>query len=338
MKGLKRVFAAFACAAALACGSALAACGDEGGDVSCTVAMPDGAPALALAKLMVDDMQFGGEVDYSVVNANAIGAQVSGEQADICILPVNAAVQLAGSGEKYKLLGTVTHGNLYMLSAKYPETQITAQTLSSLAGKTVGCIQLSSFVGSVFKMILEANGVPYEVVESADAAVEDAVNLINIADPATGITPAAQFDYMIGAEPMVTAKTTAAPALKIVGDIQRLYGENGYPQAVLVAKTSVIEEAKSAVDTLITYMEGSAGYLASASPSDVVALLEDCYTDGMTPSLNANNLNATVIANCSVRFTTAQACKERVNEFLSELIAISPEFTTMVSDSFYYAG
>ena len=336
MKGLKRVFAAFACAAALLCGSALAACGDEGGDVSCRVAMPDGAPALALAKLMVDDMQFGGEVDYSVVNANAIGAQVSGEQADICILPVNAAVQLAGSGEKYKLLGTVTHGNLYMLSAKYPETQITAQTLSSLAGKTVGCIQLSSFVGSVFKMILEANGVPYEVVESADAAVEDAVNLINIADPATGITPAAQFDYMIGAEPMVTAKTTAAPALKIVGDIQRLYGENGFPQAVMLVKNEVAENMPEFVSEFVSAVEDNAEWVASdeAVMSDIVAAINANY-GGATSSLNANNLNPTVISRCAIEFVSASECDEEIRDFIGAFCEVTGAELS-VADGFFY--
>ena len=336
MKGLKTAFAVFACAAALACGSALAACGDEGGDVSCTVAMPDGAPALALAKLMVDDMQFGGEVDYSVVNANAIGAQVSGEQADICILPVNAAVQLAGSGEKYKLLGTVTHGNLYMLSAKYPETQIIAQTLSSLAGKTVGCIQLSSFVGSVFKMILEANGVPYEVVESADAAVEDAVNLINIADPATGITPAAQFDYMIGAEPMVTAKTTAAPALKIVGDIQRLYGENGFPQAVMLVKNEVAENMPEFVSEFVSAVEANAEWIASdgAVMSDIVAAINANY-GGATSSLNANNLNPTVISRCAIEFVPASECEEEIRDFIGAFCEVTGAELS-VADGFFY--
>lgn len=58
----------------------------------------------------------------------------------------------------------------------------------------------------------------------------------------------------------------------------------------------------------------------------------------MTPSLNAKNLTAAVIANCSVRFTAAQACKATVNAFLQELIAVNPAFTTTVADAFYYAG
>ena len=131
---------------------------------------------------------------------------------------------------------------------------------------------------------------------------------------------------------------TSSNAFRFAGDLQELYGgENGYPQAVLVAKKSVIESDSAAVGTMISYMEGSAEYLAQASAQTVVDLLADYYTEGMTPSLNANNLTSEVIANCSVRFTPAQECKERVNAFLAELIAISPDFTSAVDDAFYYA-
>ena len=237
-----RLFAVLCTFAAAASALAFAACGDGnngngGGASSYTGAMPDGAPALAAAQLMAEDMQFGKEVTYTVVNANAIGRQVSGGKADVCILPVNAAAQLAGDGKTYKLLGTVTHGNLYMLSSEHTE-EITAENIDTLVGKTVGCIQLDNFVGGVLKMILEENGLDYEVVEEASAAREGVVNLIAVADPAT-INPSLGYDYYVCAEPLVTAKTSGG-ALSVVGDIQALYGEEGFPQAVMVAKNSVI--------------------------------------------------------------------------------------------------
>ena len=204
-----RLFAVLCTFAAAASALAFAACGDgnngNGGGTSLyTVAMPDGAPALAAAQLMAEDMQFGKEVTYTVVNANAIGRQVSGGKADVCILPVNAAAQLAGDGKTYKLLGTVTHGNLYMLSSEHTE-EITAENIDTLVGKTVGCIQLDNFVGGVLKMILEENGLDYEVVEEASAAREGVVNLIAVADPAT-INPSLGYDYYVCAEPLVTKK------------------------------------------------------------------------------------------------------------------------------------
>lgn len=340
MKGLKRKVAAIACAAAAVFVLGVSACAEDtgSGEFSYTVAMPDGAPALAAARLMVEDMQFGVEVNYTVVNSNAITQQVSGGVADICILPVNAAVQLAGSGETYSLLGTVTHGNLYMLSAKHPDEQITVSNLKSLVGKTVGCIQLSSFVGNVFKIILEDNDVPYSVVESVSDAKSDSVNLINIAEPSTGITPAAEFDYMIGAEPLVTAKTTAAPALKIVGDIQALYGENGFPQAVMLAKNSVIEQNSEFIADFISAVEANAEWIAS-DDADMMAIVNAINANygGATSSLNANNLNSTVISRCAIEFVSATECRQEITDFIDKLEAVTGT-TLTIADKFFYSA
>ena len=354
MKGLKKVVAVALCAATAATFAAgISACSpdESSGEFSYTVAMPDGAPALAAARLMVEDMQFGGEVNYTVVNSNAITQQVSGGVADICILPVNAAVQLAGSGETYSLLGTVTHGNLYysllgtvthgnlyMLSAKHPDEQITVSNLDTLVGKTVGCIQLSSFVGNVFKIILEDNDIPYTMVESVSDAKSDSVNLINIADPSTGITPAAEFDYMIGAEPLVTAKTTAAPALKIVGDIQALYGENGFPQAVMLAKNSVIEQNGEFIADFISAVEENAEWIAS-DDADMTAIVNAINANygGATSSLNANNLNSTVISRCAIEFVSATECRQEITGFIDKLEAVTGT-TLTIADKFFYSA
>lgn len=340
MKGLKRKVAAIACAAAAVFVLGVSACAEDtgSGEFSYTVAMPDGAPALAAARLMVEDMQFGVEVNYTVVNSNAITQQVSGGVADICILPVNAAVQVAGSGETYSLLGTVTHGNLYMLSAKHPDEQITVSNLKSLVGKTVGCIQLSSFVGNVFKIILEDNDIPYTVVESVSDAKSDSVNLINIAEPSTGITPAAEFDYMIGAEPLVTAKTTAAPALKIVGDIQALYGENGFPQAVMLAKNSVIEQNGEFIADFISAVEANAEWIAS-DDADMTAIVNAINANygGATSSLNANNLNSTVISRCAIEFVSATECRQEITDFIDKLEAVTGT-TLTIADKFFYSA
>ena len=316
------------------------ACAGENDDGTYTVYAPDGAPALALANAVNEDDD---RYDFRIVASNAITAQVQGEEpaADFCILPVNVAAKLLGKGETYQMLGTVTNGNMYLLTTG-GNPGITTDNLSTLVGKTVGVVQLNNVPGLTFQAVLSRNDIDYQILGNDVEAASDKVNLQAFADAST-VTPASGCDYYLCPEPAATGKingtASSANPFKLAGSLQTLYdGENGYPQAVLVAKTSVIEEAKSVVDTFITYMEGSADFLASASAADVVALLEDCYTEGMTPSLNANNLNATVIANCSVYFTAAQDCKSRVNAFLAELIDLNAEFTSAVSDSFYYAG
>lgn len=138
----------------------------SGGSDEISVYAPDGAPALALAKLMSEDNQFNQtSVDYNIVAANAIQGYITGDNpvADICILPLNAASKLLGSGQAYTMLGTVTNGNLYILSES--EEEITAQNIKELlTGKTVGVIQLAQVPGLTFKIILDKYGIPYETI------------------------------------------------------------------------------------------------------------------------------------------------------------------------------
>lgn len=307
-----------------------------------TVYAPDGAPALALANAI--DKSTNGSFEFHIVASNTIAAQVTGDMpaADFCVLPVNAAANLLGTGETYQMLGTVTNGNMYFLTTG-DNVQLTTDNLDVLIGKTVGVVQLSNVPGLTFQTVLKANNLDYQILSSEVLPSDDMVNLQGIQDAATGVTPAGGCDYYLCPEPAATAKLngTAASAnpFRLAGSLQELYGEGtGYPQAVLVAKTSVIGHSYGAamVEDMIGYMEGSAQFLAEADASEIIALLEDKYTEGMTPSLNANNLTSAVIANCSVRFTPAQECKARVNAFLAELIEISPEFASAVSDAFYY--
>lgn len=128
------------------------------------VVAPDGAPALGLAKMLAGEKNFDGvNIDYEIVNSSLIQTYVGGNspKADICVLPVNLAVKLLGSGEKYSLLGTLTHGNLFLLS-KTGKT-IENSNISDLSGKRVGVVNLAAVPGLTFKLILKKNNIAYTV-------------------------------------------------------------------------------------------------------------------------------------------------------------------------------
>lgn len=138
--------------------------GNEAGDnvsETLTVCAPDGAPALAIAKLIADenDLGTGKTVEYKVVSANDIGANLRGS-ADIVIIPVNAASKLykANASDTYKMAAVVTHGNLYIMSQK----QITVE---DLAGKTLGVIGQGLVPDLTLKAILTARSIAYKVAD-----------------------------------------------------------------------------------------------------------------------------------------------------------------------------
>ncbi|MDE7087892.1 MAG: hypothetical protein K2O67_06845 [Clostridia bacterium] len=129
-----------------------------------SVYMPDGAPALSMAKMMCVSPDVGKTLDFHVVAANTINTCVTyndeANNADLCVLPVNAAAKLLGNGSKYQLLGGVTHGNLFIISSD--GTPLTADNLSQkLEGKRVGVVNLSAVPGLTFKMILKKYDITY---------------------------------------------------------------------------------------------------------------------------------------------------------------------------------
>ena len=128
-----------------------------------TVYIPDGAPALALAKMMQEDTAEDG-VTYKVVDptliASTITYQDQTKNADLCVLPVTAASKLVGNGEKYKMVGVVTHGNLFLIS-KNGEV-LTAENMQSLKGKTIGVLKINEVPGLTLKAVLNKYGIPFE--------------------------------------------------------------------------------------------------------------------------------------------------------------------------------
>ena len=140
----------------------------ENGDLGeIIVCMPDGAPALALAQLLHEDTADDG-ITYKVVNSSLIASKVTykdmDENADLCVLPVTAASKLLGSGEKYEMLGVVTHGNLYLISKD--GKQVSAASIGDLKGKTVGVLQINQVPGLTFKAVLNKYGLPYSEISN----------------------------------------------------------------------------------------------------------------------------------------------------------------------------
>ena len=168
------------------------------------------------------------------------------------------------------------------------------------------------------------------------------VTLVPIANP-KDISPALGYDYYLAAEPLASAKVKATAntqsPLHIVGDLQKLYGgENGYPQAVLVAKNTFLAENVGWVETFVSKMSNAAAWLKSeiTQISTIVSAVSSNLTEDMTPSLSEGNLTKAVIENCGVRFVNASDSKAEVNVFLSEMRGVSVSAASVVADKFFY--
>ena len=122
--------------------------------------VPDGAPALAVAKLVAekDTLTVAGyTVNVHIVPANTIAAHIAKGDGDIVIMPANGGANLVVQGADYKFLCSNTRGILYMISKS--EGSVSPE---DLAGKTVGCIGQGAVPQYAFERILAANGLAIE--------------------------------------------------------------------------------------------------------------------------------------------------------------------------------
>ncbi len=322
-------------AAVLSCLCCFVGCsGDEKKAGEMYVYMPDGAPALSMAKLMSEDKKDDG-VTYRVVEASTISTYLTNEDeaknADLCVLPLNAASKLLGSGERYRAVGVVTHGNLYMLSTQ--ETQYTRENLSELIGKTVGVAQLANVPGIVFKVILSDLDIPFAVIQNGDTPSADKVNLVAVT-PDMVLPNSSGIDVFVAPEPAASVKVSKT-ALEFVGDLQRLYGVGkGYPQAVLVAKSELFETKADFLTDLATEMTLGVEWLESAELATICNAVSSHLTKGLTPSFNVNNLSRQAIENSGVRFEYAIGYKTEINGFLQKMIAVGGA-ASVVQDKFF---
>lgn len=321
----------------IACAFCAAGCNNsDGGKLK--VFAPDGAPALSLCAL--NQTEADGYFDASVVKADTIGSYVSGKmEADIALIPVNAAVKLLGSGENYKMLGTVTHGNLYLLKKQNGADISSVGDLNGLVGKTVGVINLANVPGLTFKVILQDNGVAFNELKDGAAAAQDKVNLKNVT--ALEVIPTnADCDYFVVPEPAATTKVKATGGkLQISGNLQTLYGgENGYPQAVAVAKTSVISENENAISAFISAFGATKSWLMNESTTsqEILSAVDNMTKGDLSHTFTAANLTKQVIANCGINFESNQTGKAAVLAFMGKLNSVSNDSWGTPSDAFFY--
>ncbi|MBO4251388.1 MAG: ABC transporter substrate-binding protein [Clostridia bacterium] len=315
---------------------AFSACGEneksETEKKTITVYAPDGAPALSIAKFINDNEDFGtgATVSYNVVAAANIGGVMQQGAGDIIIMPVNAASKLyaANASDKYKMAAVVTHGNLYVMCKE-------DLTVEGLKGKVVGVIGQGNVPDLTFRAALVKNGVEYEASESA---VDGKVALKYYSD-ASELLPALKTGKIaVGLlpEPAANKLVGMDSAFKYALDLQKLYDAEAktYPQAVVMVKSSVIAAYPELVAAFGGKIAGAVSWVKD-HPADAASAVAGVLPEGVTPSLSAANLNATVVENCKIYWQSAADAEIAVKEYIDAIIELEQKAAKAVSDEFF---
>ncbi|MDE7464167.1 MAG: ABC transporter substrate-binding protein [Clostridiales bacterium] len=320
MKAKKLV--CIAAAAACACG-ALVGCADDNGDgiEKFEVYMPDGAPAIAMSALMNDGYY---ATDFTVVQASTISMRVASGDADLAIMPVNAAAALYNGGKKITMLSVQTHGNLYFVGK-----DADGVTLENLVGKRVGVIGRGQVPDLTLRMLLDESGIGYE--ESADA-VNGKIALTYGADGPSllPLLKQGKIDYAFLAEPAATNAvnnlSTAEKPLAIVMDAQELWREafdTEYPQACLVAQNDVVSKHPEYVKWFMRALKSTDGWAETNSSKAIAAVAANMET-GVASTLPAS-LAADVIARCNIETVYAWDAKADCAAYFQKLTTLQTE-------------
>ena len=293
-----------------------------------SIYLPDGAPAIALTPAMNKGFE---KVKFNVVDGQTIGSFVTGKElkADICALPINMASNLLGSGDNYKLLGTITHGNFYLLSKK--DITITTDNLQDLIGLKIGVLQLKNIPGLTFKSVLLENKINYAEITSPDTAKDNQVNLIGISGTEIGSD---NYDAFLVPSPQADLKAKALN-LNFIASLQELYGENGFPQAVIAAKKSLIDNNAKFISEFKTSLLDSDNFISEANIESICSLILSSLQDGLTPTFTAKNLTYQMIENSSIKFVESKDCKEEIINFISRIQKVDGNAVKTFNDKFF---
>ena len=291
---------------------------------------PDGAPALALAQLMHNKHA---DTTFHVVSAAEIGATMTPKgDADLAILPSNAAANLYNKGQKISMLGVTTVGNLYMVG-----TGDDVSGVADLVGKVVGNIGEMQVPDLVLRAILQASGIEC-TVGNDPVAGKVAFRYFASGEQLMAALKQGLIAYGVAGEPAVTGALKNVSGAKIVLDVQAAYAEatgaqGGYPQACLVVKNEFLRTHGDYVRTLVQAMEGSGDWLVQHP--DLAA--EAVKQAGGTAIAQ---LSGETAQRCKVTYLPAARHKAFIADFLQRMEdaytgELSPIGGKLPDDAFY---
>lgn len=195
----------------------LAMVGCQSEQESVRVLCPSGAPSLAFVSAY-DDIMKDGVIDF-VDGTDQLIAELSKNESeyDIIVAPINIGTKLLSKGQTdYKLKAVITWGNLYLVGQK--------DALSQNG-------QLALF---------GEGAVPQKIIESVDLKTSLTLQYYQSASLVQQQLLSEKAKAGMLAEPLASATLAKAKQngleLSILTDLQKEYGENGYPQAAIFVK------------------------------------------------------------------------------------------------------
>ncbi|MGX9755216.1 ABC transporter substrate-binding protein [Clostridioides difficile] len=225
------------------------------------VAVPDGLPAVAVAKLANENpaIKDGYETMYSIEKTpEAISTRVMKKDVDIAIVPSNMAAIAYNKTSSYNIVGTVGMGSLYLVSTD------DIKDYSDLIGKEVGCTGKGLTPDITIRSLLSQKDInPADINFNYVNSASELVPLLATGKITTGIVP----------EPALSALMSKNPNIKIIKSLNDSWKEvsgskDGYPQSTLIIKSDFLRDNKEFVDSFLGQLSNSVDW-ANKNPEEL---------------------------------------------------------------------
>lgn len=292
--------------------------------------VPDGAPALAVANIIADKSVGKTPVETTVTTGeNAVAKCVSGE-ADMAILPTNAAVTVLSKRSEYCLFTVNVQGLLYVVGTQ----EVT--NLSDLTGKTVYSIGLGNTPEFVFKKILDTQNIAYGTLGEGEAANQVTFKYETDGSTIIPLVLQGKAQFAVLGEPAVTNLISkAASQNKTVFrlfDLQQLWQQAtnsnsaGYPQASLIVKRDLLSQGKFA-ELLMQKLSDNSSYIMqnAASLNQLMQSAGSSLDVDYTPE---------IIERCNLTVVSAISAKQNIENYLQTFQAMQT-FLPLNTSLFY---
>ncbi len=236
------------------------------------------------------------------------------------------------------MLSVNTHGNLFIVGGD-ADTEIEPQ---ELVGHTLGVIGAGNVPDLTMRMLFDEINLAYErTTEMDDGKVKGIAGKVALyyADDATGIMPllkTGKLDYALVGEPAAT--NSGKP---IAVDMQKEWEatfDGGYPQACLVAKSSLVKNDKAYVDGFLDTLKKSDGW-AQENPDKALAAVKK----HMNGTSSLTSLTPGIVKNCNIRTVSAEDMREDCTVFFEMLTKLevgngTTALAKVPADGFYYSA
>lgn len=209
----------------------------------------EGVTALTAAHMMDENIDLGREIEYNMLNApDLLLASVLKQEADIALVPSNLAAQAWNKDLPYRIAGTSTWGNIYLVGREE------LKSLDELKGRELYLFGKGLTPDLAWNLILKENGM--------DLAADMSAVYVASAAELGPILIGGKADFALLPEPIVSAVILNDPELRVLFDLNALWAESvdldkGYPQSSLVIKQALIDEDPEFVAKFLRSYEAS---------------------------------------------------------------------------------